>query len=86
MSTAGTKSNQGDDYQRAVAMDWLIKLLENNEISFIQAESNGIPGINKKVNVDDIVVVYKNNERRYIQAQKNQTTNRCWSLADLKDE
>ncbi|KPA15889.1 ATPase, AAA-type, core domain protein [Candidatus Magnetomorum sp. HK-1] len=86
MSTAGTKSDQGDDYQRAVAMDWLIKLLENNEIAYIQAESNGIPGINKKVSVDDIVIVYKDNQRLYIQAKKNQTANRAWSLPDLKYE
>jgi len=86
MSKACTKSNQSDDYQRAVAMYWIIKLLENNDIGYIQEESNGIPGEAKKVSVDDVVVVYKNNKRLFIQAKKKQPTHRCWSISDLKDE
>ena len=73
MSKAGTKSGQGDDYQIAVAMHWLINLLNDDEIDYIQAESNGLPSIKEEVPVDDIVIVYKNGDRRHIQAKKNQT-------------
>jgi hypothetical protein len=89
MSRAGTKSNQGDDYQRLVAMHWLIRLLNHEDhISFIQAESNGLPGIDEKITVDDVVVVYEDNRRRHIQVKKNQPKNRYWSLSDksLTDE
>jgi hypothetical protein len=82
-----TKSAQGDDYQLLIAMHWLIRLIsDNNGISFIQAESNGIPGVDEEIVVDDIVIEYKNGQRRYIQAKKNQSQNRAWSLNDLADE
>lgn len=89
MSRAGTKSNQGDDYQRLVALHWLIRLINDDDgISYIQAESNGLPDIDEKISVDDVVVVYANGQRRHIQAKKNQPQNRAWSLSDqsLADE
>lgn len=89
MSRAGTKSSQGDDYQRLVALHWLIRLINDDDgISYIQAESNGIPDIDEQISVDDVVVVYTNGERRHIQAKKNQPQNRAWSLSDqsLADE
>ncbi|QLQ33245.1 MAG: hypothetical protein HZT40_18455 [Candidatus Thiothrix singaporensis] len=86
MSRAGTKSSQGDDYQIAVAIHWIIRLLSDDTIDYIQAESNGIREFSERVTVDDVVIVYKNNHRRYIQAKKNQSQNRVWSLADLGDE
>jgi hypothetical protein len=89
MSRAGTKSNQGDDYQRLVAVHWLIRLINDVDgISYIQAESNGLPDIDEEISVDDVVVVYANGRRRHIQAKKNQPQNRMWSLSDrsLADE
>jgi len=86
MSRAGTKSNQGDDYQLLVALHWLIRILVDDEINYIQAESNGLPSIDEKVSVDDVVVIYNNGRRRHIQVKKNQSTYRAWSLADLNDE
>lgn len=83
MSRAGTKSNQGDDYQRLVALHWLIRLINDEDgISYIQAESNGLPGIDEKISVDDVVVVYADGRRRHIQAKKNQPQNRTWLLSD----
>ncbi len=86
MSKAGTYSNQGDDYQRAIALKWIIELLIDNSIDYVQAESNGLLGINDKVTVDDIVIVYKNGLRRHIQAKKNQTQERSWSIKDWGSE
>jgi hypothetical protein len=86
MSKAGTYSNQGDDYQRAIAINWIIELLANDAIEYVQVESNGLPGINEKVTVDDIVVVYKDGARRHIQAKKNQTKERAWSIKDWGSE
>jgi hypothetical protein len=83
MSRAGTKSHQGDEYQRLIALHWIIRLLNRNEaISFIQVESNGLPGIEEEFSVDDIVVVYDDGHRLHIQAKKNQPANRAWSLSD----
>lgn len=86
LSRAGTKSSQGDDFQVAVVINWLIRLLSDDSLAYIQAESNGISGFSEKVTVDDIVIGYADGHRRYIQAKKNQSTNRAWSFADLGDE
>ncbi|WP_430972717.1 AAA family ATPase [Sunxiuqinia rutila] len=86
MSKAGTYSTQGDDYQRAVAINWIIKLITDDTIKYIQVESNGLLGIDEKVTVDDIVVVYKNGDRRHIQAKKNQTQERSWLIRDWRSE
>lgn len=86
MNKAGTYSNQGDDYQRAIAINWIIELLTNDEIESVQVESNGLSGGNRKVTVDDIVVIYKNGTRRHIQAKKNQTQQREWSIKDWGNE
>lgn len=86
MSKAGTKSNQGDDFQVAVAMHWVIKLLSNDNIDYMQAESNGLPDINESVPVDDIVIVYQNGNRTHIQSKKNQTKERAWSIKDWGSE
>lgn len=86
MSKAGTYSNQGDDYQRAIAANWIIKMMTDTTIEYVQVESNGLSGMNEKVTVDDIVVFYKDGKRRHIQAKKNQTQERVWSIMDWKGE
>jgi hypothetical protein len=86
MSKAGTYSNQGDDYQRAIAANWIIKMMTDTTIEYVQVESNGLAGINENVTVDDIVVVYKDGKRLHIQAKKNQTQERVWSITDWRSE
>uniref|UniRef100_UPI004055A11A AAA family ATPase n=1 Tax=Candidatus Electronema sp. TaxID=2698783 RepID=UPI004055A11A len=86
MSRAGTKPNQGGNYQGFIALHWIIRLISDDAIEFVQAESTGLPGVDEKITVDDIVVCYKNGQRRHIQAKKNQPKNRCWNLTDLQDE
>lgn len=86
MSRAGTKANQGGDFQIAIAIHWVIRLLSDQNIDYIQAESNGILGFSAKITVDDIVIVHKEGYRYYIQAKKNQSTNRSWTFADLGEE
>uniref|UniRef100_UPI0040571175 NACHT domain-containing protein n=1 Tax=Candidatus Electrothrix sp. TaxID=2170559 RepID=UPI0040571175 len=86
MSRAGAKSDQGDDYQRFIALHWIIRLISDDEIEFVQAQSTGLPDVDEKITVDDIVVCYRDGRRRHSQAKKNQSANRCWNLTDLKDE
>nr|WP_319512023.1 AAA family ATPase [uncultured Draconibacterium sp.] len=86
MSKAGTYSSQGDDYQRAIAVSWIIELLANEKIEYIQVESNGLLNKNEKVTVDDIIVVYKDGTRRHIQAKKNHPTQRAWTINDWGSE
>jgi len=38
MSAAGRRSSQGDEYQTRVATHWLIRLLEDDNLDYIQAE------------------------------------------------
>jgi len=86
MSRQGAKSDQGDDYQRFIALHWMIRLISDDEIEYVQAQSTGLPGVDEKITVDDIVVCYNDGQRRHIQAKKNQPKNRYWNLTDLKDE
>ncbi len=88
MSLAGKKSSVGDEYQLRVALQWLIRLLEDNTIQSIQVNSRGVPGEDSSVTVDDIVVIYKKGHACFIQAKKNQTNHKAWSFSDqlLKDE
>ncbi|MCI5224157.1 MAG: hypothetical protein D3924_16175, partial [Candidatus Electrothrix sp. AR4] len=86
MSRQGAKSDQGDDYQRFIALHWMIRLISDDEIEFVQAQSTGLPGVDEKITVDDIVICYSDGRRRHIQAKKNQSTNHCWNLTNLKDE
>ena len=88
MSRAGAKSDQGDDYQRSVALFWMIRLLGDEEIDFVQAQSTGLPGVDEKITVDDVIVGYTDGRRRHIQAKKNQPRNRNWAITDpaLREE
>lgn len=87
MSRAGTKSIQGDEYQKLIALHWLIKLIDNeDEIDFIEVESNGLPGKEEKITVDDIIIKYKDGQHLFIQAKKNQPRYQKWSIKDLKAE
>jgi hypothetical protein len=81
MSLAGKKSSVGDEYQLRVALQWLIRLLEDNTIQSIQVNSRGVPGEDSSVTVDDIVVIYKNGHACFIQAKKNQTNHKAWSFS-----
>lgn len=82
MSIAGTRSTQGDEYQLRIALHWLIRLLADDSIRAIQAESSGVPGEDFKVTVDDVVVLYADGRSSFIQAKKNQPNFQHWSLSD----
>ncbi len=86
MSQAGALSNRGDYYQILIAEHWLIRLLQEPEIEFVQVDSTGLPGKPDQVSVDDIVVRYKNGHSRFIQGKKNQQGFKPWSLTQLKSE
>lgn len=88
MSIAATRSHQGDEYQVCIALHWLIRLLTDESISYLQVDSNGIPESDNKVLVDDIVVAYVDQTKRFIQAKKNQSQHRAWRFSDheLKEE
>ena len=86
MSSAGTASSQGDEYQLCIALYWLIQLLEGDAIRGIQAESMGIPGQNFAVTVDDVVVLFADGHTRFIQAKKNQPQYHNWTFTGFQDE
>ena len=82
MSIAGTRSAQGDEYQLRIALHWAIRLLTDEEVEAIQAESMGLPGEDIRIHVDDVVVCLTGGDRIYIQAKKNQPDHSAWSLRD----
>lgn len=88
MSLAGIRSNRGDSYQRAVALNFIVKMLFDEDIIGIQVDAIATPNSDIHVYGDDIIVSYKNGNSVYIQAKVNQKNHHYWRLTDdtLKKE
>lgn len=88
MSIAARRSHRGDEYQLAVSVHWLIKLISDTDIISVQIDAVSLPESPESVAVDDIVVTYSNGKTRHIQAKKNQPNHRSWQISDsdLKEE
>jgi hypothetical protein len=71
-------SNQGDEYQRLIALSWVVNLFIDEDLDYVQIES-------LFAEIDDVEVGLKNGNRIYIQAKKNHSEYKSWSLADIKD-
>lgn len=78
-------SNQGDEYQRLIALHWVVRLLYEDDLDWVQMEAVASPETQERILIEDIVVGYKNGHKLYIQAKKNQPTYREWKLSDLKE-
>lgn len=78
-------SNQGDEYQRLIALNWVVRLLCEDDLDWVQIEAIASPVTQDRILVDDIVISHKDGHKIYIQAKKNQPDHRAWSLSDLKD-
>jgi len=79
MSVAGARSNRGDAYQNLIAFDWVIRLINDSNYSWLEVDS-----VNH--DVDDIVIGQSDGSQICCQCKKNQTDFRAWSISDLKDE
>lgn len=86
MSIAARRSHRGDEYQLDIAVHWLIRLLLEDDLDWVQIDSVVLPGDVDVVLVDDIVVYFKNGTFKYCQAKVHQPDRRDWSIADLKTE
>lgn len=88
MSIAARRSHRGDEYQLAVAVHWLIRMLSDPGIVSVQVDAVSLPASPETVDVDDIVVTYDNGTTRHVQAKKNQPNHSRWQISDsdLKDE
>jgi hypothetical protein len=82
MSVAGKRSSQGDEYQVEVAMHWIIRLLSDDSIDFMQVESTGAPGVEGRITVDDVVIRFLDGHVEFIQAKKNQPKYSEWKFSD----
>ncbi|MEW6221122.1 MAG: ATP-binding protein [Thermodesulfobacteriota bacterium] len=82
MSRAGVRSSQGDEYQRLVALHWLVRLLGDTAIRDVQAESLGLPGEGFPVSADDVVVRFEDGRVWLNLIKKNQPRHRVWGLSD----
>lgn len=78
-------SNQGDEYQRLIALHWVVRLLYEDELEWVQIEAIASPETQERILIEDIVIGYKDGYKTYSQAKKNQPKHRAWSLADLRD-
>ncbi|MBW1803493.1 MAG: hypothetical protein JRJ85_22540, partial [Deltaproteobacteria bacterium] len=86
MSRAGKFSSQGDEYQLQIGLHWVIQLLEDKSIDFIQVESTGVPNLGKPVTVDDVVIFFKDSCAKFAQAKKNSPQHTNWSIKTIGDE
>jgi hypothetical protein len=88
MSIAARRSHRGDEYQLAVAVHWLIRLLADPDVTSVQVDAVSLPSSPDNVDVDDIVIAYGNAKTRHVQAKKNQPSHRRWQISDsdLKEE
>lgn len=78
-------SNQGDEYQRLIALHWVVRLLYKDDLEWVQMEAIASPSTQERILIEDIVVGYRDGHKLYIQAKKNQPNYRAWSLSELKD-
>ncbi len=86
MSRAGKFSSRGDEYQLQIGLHWLINLLSDQSIDFIQIELTGIPDLEIPITVDDVIVFFKNKHIKFIQAKKNCPQHKYWTINLLLDE
>ncbi|HHT9137081.1 MAG TPA: AAA family ATPase [Candidatus Wunengus sp. YC60] len=77
-------SNQGDEYQRLIALHWVVRLLYEDDLDWVQMEAIASPDTQERILIEDIIVSYKDRHKVYIQAKKNQPDHKAWSLSDLK--
>ncbi|MEW6002545.1 MAG: hypothetical protein AB1638_07880, partial [Nitrospirota bacterium] len=82
---AAIYSHQGDEYQRLIALHWVVRLLYEDDLDWVQIEAIASPNTQERLLIEDIVIGYKDGHKTYIQAKKNQPKHRAWSLADLGD-
>lgn len=76
MSTAGIRSNRGDNYQTLVAFDWALTVLSDPEFQWLEVDSTNYF-------IDDVVVGKSNGSVICCQCKKNQPDFKAWSVADL---
>ncbi len=88
MSLAGRHSSHGDEYQLQIALYWTIRMLGDDTVAAVQAESIGTADDPVPPYIDDVVVHFSDGRRKYIQAKKNHPNHREWRLKDrqLEDE
>jgi len=58
MSIAAKRSHRGDDFQIQVATHWIVRLLSDEQILFVQVDTVALPDAPEAVTVDDIVIRY----------------------------
>lgn len=85
MSVAGVRSNRGDGYQTAVAIDWAIRMLLDQNIASIDVDTTALVG-DTPATVDDIVVRYVDGRTVYLQCKKNEPNFDAWTTKTLSDE
>jgi hypothetical protein len=88
MSLAGVRSNRGDAYQRAVALNWVVQMLVEESVEGVMVDVIAIPGEDYSIYGDDVVILHPKNFKSFIQAKVNQTNHAAWDLKDpvLKKE
>lgn len=57
MSIAARRSHRGDEYQLDIAVHWLIRLLHEDDLDWVQVDSVVLPDDVDVVLVDDVVVL-----------------------------
>jgi len=88
MSISGRRAQQGFEYQLRVATNWVIQLLYDADIEYVQVEVIATLDNSSSVFIDDIVISFTDGTKKFVQVKKNSPDYRAWSLSDavLKKE
>lgn len=86
MSHPGVRSSRGDAYQTCIALQWVIQLIEDSSISWIEVDSTRAISTGVHIPVDDVVVGYVDGRETCCQCKKNQPKFNVWTIDELAGE
>lgn len=86
MSTAGARSGRGDVYQRVVAFEWVIEMLRDPNILWLEFDSTATLPNGLAMPVDDVVIRYGDGHIVACQAKKNDPNFTFWDVKTLSSD
>jgi hypothetical protein len=60
---AAIYSSQGDEYQRLIALHWVVHLLSDAALAWVQIEAIAHPDTQERILIEDVVIAYKDGHK-----------------------
>jgi hypothetical protein len=86
MSIAGSRSNRGDAYQLLVAMEWVLVMLSDERIEYVEVDTTSVLADGTPHPVDDVVIQFKDGRSICCQCKKNEPHFESWTVGSLATE